>query len=368
MSNRVRARDLGIKIGRMETGKLNAITDVEGVGVGHVTLIRGEGPLKVGEGPVRTGVTAIVPHSGNLYENKVTAAVDIYNGYGKSVGLEQVVFMGVIETPIMLTDTLNTWIVADAVLDYFGERFGDPPPSLNPVVGETNGGFLNDSYGRHVRKTHVFEAIDKARSSLGRGKVEEGNVGGGTPMTGYGLKGGIGTASRKYANFTVGVLVQLNCGRREDLTIDGVHVGRDLVVPEPRKKMETGNSIMMIVATDLALDSRQLWKVAKRAVLGLARTGSYGGVTSGDYVIAFTTAKRKVEELIEMLPDYKPSWGESYLNPVYEATADAVEEAILNALFKAETMEGINGNIRYALPIDQVKECFKKNGRKLESF
>ena len=217
MTRRPRAREFGIKIGVLETGRLNAITDVKEVGVGHSTIIKGEGKLKIGEGPVRTGVTAIVPHPRNIYEEKVTGAVEAFNAYGKSTGLLQVMHMGVIETPILLTDTLNTWRVADAVLDYFKERYGLTPKTLNPIVGETNGGFLNDSFGRHVSRKNVFEAIDKARSIEGRGKVEEGNVGGGTPMIGYGLKGGIGTASRVYGNATIGVLVQLNCGRREDL-------------------------------------------------------------------------------------------------------------------------------------------------------
>ncbi len=367
MTRRLRARELGIEFGIMETGRFNAITDVEGVGVGHSTLIRGDGPLKVGEGPVRTGVTAIVPHQGNPYEEKVTGAVELFNAYGKSTGLPQVMHMGVIETPIMLTDTLNTWIVADAVLDYFREQYDTTPRSMNPLVGETNGSFLNDSFGRHVRKKHVFEAIDEARNSKGTGPVEEGNIGGGTPMTGYGLKGGIGTSSRVHESFTLGVLVQLNCGRKEDLRIDGVPVGREVEIPPPKGEA-VGNSIMMIVATDLDLTSRQLWKVARRAVLGLARTGSYSGVSSGDFVIAFTTGRKKVEDMLETMPEeYRQDlWGEKFLGPVYRAAADATEEAIINALFKAETMVGINGNTRYELPVDQVKEIFKGHGRSLK--
>ena len=365
MAGRVRARKLGIEFGIMETGRLNAITDVEG-GVGHATLIHGDGPLKVGEGPVRTGVTAIVPHQGNPYEEKVTGAVEAFNAYGKSTGLPQVVHMGVIETPILLTNTLNTWIVADAVLDYLRERYDTTPKSINPVVGETNGGSLNDSFGRHVRKKHVFEAIDKVRSSKGMASVEEGNVGGGTPMTGYGFKGGIGTSSRVHEAFTVGALVQLNCGRKEDLRIDGVPVGREIRAPPPKGKA-AGNSIMMIVATDLDLTSRQLWKVARRAVLGLARTGSYSGVSSGDFVISFTTGNKKVEDMLETMPEEyrRDPWGERFLGPVYRAAADATEEAIINALFMAETMVGINGNTRYELPLDQVREIFERQGRSL---
>ncbi len=361
MGRRVRAREFGIEFGLMKPGRLNSITDVEGVGVGHSTIIRGEGPLRVGEGPVRTGVTAIVPHQRNLYEERVTAAVDPFNAFGKSTGLLQVMHMGVIETPILLTDTLNTWLVADAVLDYLRERHGLTPRTLNPVVGETNGGFLNDSYGRHVRREHVFEAIDRARSPEGRGPVEEGNVGGGTPMIGYGLKGGIGTSSRICGPATVGALVQLNCGRREDLTIEGVPVGRELRAPRPRLGGD-GGSIMMVIATDLALDSRQLWKVAKRAALGLARTGSFGGATSGDFTIAFTTGRVSREALPEVAG---AGLGEEFLNPIYKAVVEATEEAIINALFKAETMVGINGNTCYELPLEEVAEIFERHGRAL---
>ncbi len=354
MSRRLRARELGINIGEMKTGKLNAITDVEGVGVGHSTIVEGEGALVVGRGPIRTGVTAIVPHNGNLYEEKVRAAVHVYNAYGKSIGLSQVGHFGTIETPILSTDTLNVWIAADALLDYMYEVVGVRALSVNPVVGETNGGFLNDSLGRHVRKQHVFEALDKARGPKGSGLVEEGNVGGGTPMSGYGFKGGIGTASRTTDLFTVGVLVQLNFGRKEDLMIDGVPVGKELSDVKTRDVPDS-NSIMVYIATDLKLTSRQLWKVARRADIGLARTGSYGGCHSGDYVIAFSTGEREVEwsKLEECL----------CLNPVYRATVEAAEEAVINALFKAETMIGRDGNTCMAIPLDRVKEIMEKYSR-----
>ncbi len=356
MARRIRAREFGIEIGTLETGRYNAITDVEGVGVGHSTLISGDS--------VRTGVTAIAPHQENPYEEKVTAAVDLFNAYGKSTGLPQIMFEGVIETPILLTETLNTWRVADAVLDYMKEGYGLTPSSFNAVVGETNGGYLTDNFGRHVGKEHVFEALDKARSPDGQGAVPEGNVGGGTPMTGYGFKGGIGTSSRVFANFTVGALVQLNCGRKEDLRIEGVPVGKEVELPRPPAR-GPGNSIMMIVATDLAVDSRQLWKVAKRAALGLARTGSYSGNSSGDFTIAFTTGNKTVEELAEMAPQTRrTTWGsDGFLNPVYRATVEATEEAIVNALFKAETMVGRDSNARFELPYDQVERIFEKYGR-----
>ena len=356
MDRRVRAREFGVELGVMETGPLNAITDVEGVGVGHSTIIIGDS--------IRTGVTAVAPHRGNPYVEKVSAAVDLFNAYGKSTGLPQVMLEGVIETPILLTETLNTWRVADAVLDYFKERHGLEPTSINPVVGETNGSHLTENFGRHVGKEHVFEALDVAMSAEGRGRVPEGNVGGGTPMTGYGFKGGLGTASRRYANFTVGALVQLNCGRKEDLTIGGVPVGREVFLPEP-PEASPGNSIMMILATDLRLTSRQLGKVAKRAALGLARTGSFGGNTSGDFTIAFSTGERGVEELVEMSPEMdRPDLGERFLDPVFRATVESTEEAIVNALFKAETMSGREGHVRYGLPYDQVERIFEKYGRK----
>jgi D-aminopeptidase len=358
----MRVRELGIKIGDMETGRLNAITDVEGIGVGHSTIVRGEGPLKVGEGPIRAGVTAIIPHQGNPYYEKTMAAVDVFNAYGKAVGLLQIMYMGVIETPILLTDTLNTWIVADALIDYLYERYGVQTGSINPVVGETNGGFLNDSRGRHVKRPQVFEALDKARSPEGSGPVEEGCVGGGTPMAGFGFKGGIGTASRKTDYFTLGVLVQLNCGAREDLRIDGVPVGKLLSEPRPRGT-EAGNSIMMIVATDLGLTARQLWKVAKRTILGIARVGHYGGVGSGDFTVAFTTGKRGVEELTKESPSgegVQLTQNENYLGSVFRAAVEATEEAVLNALFMAETMVGRDGNTREAIPLDRVKEIMEK--------
>ncbi len=335
-------------------GKYNAITDVEGVGVGHSTLIEGDS--------VRTGVTAIVPHQGNLYEEKVTAAADVLNGYGKTVGLTQIKFEGNIETPVLLTETLNTWKVADASVDYWEHGYGFKPFSVNTVVGETNGGYLTDNYGRHVGREMVFKAIDKARSSAGMGAVEEGNVGGGTPMTGYGFKGGIGTSSRLVGDAAVGVMVQLNCGRKEDLMIAGAPVGKEVPIPE-KPESGPGNSIMMIVATNVALDSRQLWKVAKRTAMGLARTGSFSGNSSGDFTIAFTTGRLGMEEYNDSYPALTLLSREGVLSPLYLATVEATEEAIINALFKAETMTGFNGNVRHALPLNETKKILEKYSR-----
>lgn len=352
--SRIRARELGLKLGTLPVGRHNAITDVEGVGVGHSTLIEGDS--------VRTGVTAIVPHQGNLYEEKVTAAADVLNGYGKTVGLTQIKFEGNIETPVLLTETLNTWKVADASVDYWEHGYGFKPLSVNTVVGETNGGYLTDNYGRHVGREMVFKAIDKARSSAGMGAVEEGNVGGGTPMTGYGFKGGIGTSSRLVGDAAVGVMVQLNCGRKEDLMIAGAPVGKEVPIPE-KPESGPGNSIMMIVATNVALDSRQLWKVAKRTAMGLARTGSFSGNSSGDFTIAFTTGRLGMEEYNDSYPALTLLSREGVLSPLYLATVEATEEAIINALFKAETMTGFNGNVRHALPLNETRKILEKYSR-----
>jgi D-aminopeptidase len=372
---RVRARELGIVIGEMETGRYNAITDVEGVGVGHSTIIKGEGPLVPGKGPIRTGVTAITPHDRAIYTEKVRAAVYIFNAYGKSLGLDQVRQMGALETPILSTDTWNVWKVADAIFDYMFEKYDIQPTTVNPVVGETQGKFLNDSWGRYVGKREVFEALDEARSSRGKRHVEEGNVGGGTPMSGYGFKGGIGTASRRTDNFTLGVLTQLNFGRRRDLMINGVPVGNELKDYEENPDPIEEGSCMVYIAIDLGLTSRQLYKVAKRAMLGLARTGSYGGEGSGDYIIAFSTGKRDIDDLYlhnfkerknrypELTRAHYPKIAESWLNPVYRAVVEATEESIINAMFKAETMVGRDGNTRYSMPLDRVQEIMKKYGR-----
>jgi len=347
--SRRRVREYGLKPGMLPTGKHNTIADVDGVGVGHCTVIEGD--------DIRTGVTAITPHSGNLYEDKVSAAVDVFNGYGKSVGLSQIVNEGNIETPIMLTETLNTFKVADALIDYYPMKLGYTPRSLNSVVGETNGGYLTDNQKRRIGKEEVFEAIDNALHCSG--PVSEGAVGAGTPMTGYGFKGGIGTSSRKIGKGTVGVLVQLNCGRKEDLTVLGAPIGRTVELPvEPEKS--PGNSIMMIVATDVLLESRQLWKLAKRTMLGLARTGSFSSNGSGDYSISFTTSKLSITDFAESV-DVSPV-GDGFMSHLYKGVVEATEEAVLNALFKAETVQGYQGHIRYALPIDETLAVLERHG------
>ena len=339
---RTRARDIGLEIGRLEPGTNNAITDVPGVGVGHVTIHRGR--------DIHTGVTAIVPHKDNIFQKKVTAAVDIFNGFGKTVGLPQVQFEGVIETPILLTETLNTFRVADAAVDYCIERYDKTLVSINPIVGETNGSFLTANHDRAVNREHVFQAIDLARGSEGRGAVDEGTVGAGTPSSGYGFKGGIGTASRKVGDAVVGVLVQLNCGSRDDLRICGVPIGR-LIDEGGDVALSRSGSIMMIAATDAALESRHLWKIAKRGVVGLARTGAYGSNGSGDFCLSFSTG--------ELVLDDAGRRGDAFLSPFLAATVEAFEEAIINALLRAETLVGRDGHVRNAISIERLLDIFK---------
>jgi len=349
---RSRVRELGIVPGIMSVGALNAITDVPGVKVGHVTLVEGDGPHAV-----RTGVTVILPHEGKLFQEKTMAAVHTINGYGKAIGFEQVRELGQIETPIGLTNTGSVGLVADALIAWSFEQ--NPEAwSVNALVGECNDGYLNDIRGQHVRREHVQQAIQAARS----GPVAEGNVGAGTGMRCYGFHGGVGTASRRLEDaqggFNVGALVVANFGWRKLLRVDGAPVGRRLAnwrgAPvEPAGK----GSIMMVVATDAPLTARQLTRVAKRAGLGLARTGTQGGHQSGDFVIAFSTANRLVADAgdltrsIEVLAET----GEA-LNPLFLATVEATEEAILNALCKAETMTGRDGHIVHALPLEALKE------------
>lgn len=334
---RPRARDIGIAPGILRTGPLNAITDVAGVRVGHVTLIEGE--------RVHTGVTAILPHGGNLFQQKVPAAIYVGNGFGKLTGISQVEELGLIETPIVLTNTLSVWRAAEAVVEYtLGLPGNEAVVSVNPVVGETNDSGLNDIRGLHVEKRHVLEAIANARG----GPVEEGAVGAGAGTQAFGFKGGIGTSSRVTGGHTIGVLVQSNFGGV--LTMDGVPVGREL--GRYLMKGETGDgSLMMVVATDAPVDARQLKRLAKRAVLGMARTGSPSTHGSGDYVIAFSTARGQA-----LMADES-------LTPLFEAVVEATEEAIYNSLLKAATTRGFNGHVVEALPVERVREILRRYGR-----
>jgi D-aminopeptidase len=334
MAVKARARDLGIIVGTLPTGPLNAITDVAGVRVGHATLNQGAN--------VRTGVTAILPHSGNLFREKVPGAVFIGNAFGKLVGSTQVNELGEIETPILLTSTLNVFRVADELINYMLSLDGNAQVrSINPLVGETNDGVLNDIQGRHVGHNEVFAALQSAKS----GAVEEGSVGAGTGTIAFGWKGGIGTSSRRVGEYNIGVLVQTNFGGR--LTILGVPIEHPRTVAFNR--ITADGSIMMVVATDAPVDHRNLERLAARTMMGLGRTGSAGSNGSGDYAIAFT-ASRKTDLL-----------SNDAVSGLFPAVIEATEEAIYNSLFRAETTTG-NGRTVEALPVQSTIETLRKHG------
>ena len=352
--DRPRAREFGLVVGVLPTGPLNAITDVAGVKVGQVTLFEGK--------DVRTGVTAVLPHGGNIFQDKVPAGISVANGYGKLTGVTQVGELGTLETPIVLTNTLSIPTAADAVIDWtLGLAGNERVESVNPVVGETNDGWLNDIRGRHVTKTHVLEAIRTASE----GPVAEGAVGAGTGTTCFGYKGGIGTASRRLpesrGGFTVGVLVQTNFGGV--LIIHGVPFDkRDTGAGAAAAGMDPAGdgSCMIVVATDAPLDARNLERLAKRALLGIARTGGYYSNGSGDYAFAFSTAASV------RVPHRSPSptrtatlLRDESVSPLFQAAAEAAEEAILNSLFKAVRTEGKDGHTAEALPLDRVKGLLK---------
>lgn len=356
---RKRLRDYGLSVGSLQPGAWNAITDVEGVRVGHTTLVSGEGALHPGEGPVRTGVTVILPHGGSIYREKVHAAVHTINGYGKPLGFEQVRELGLIESPIALTNTLNVGLVADALVQALvadNPDIGIDAPSVNVLVGETNDGYLNDLQGRHVKAGHVFSALKGARP----GPVAEGALGAGTGVTCFGWKGGIGTASRvlsiEQGGYTLGALVQTNFGSSRDFVICGHPVGMKLQPPaaKPLPLQDGGGSVMVVLATDAPLVARQLQRVAVRAGAGLARTGSIYSHGSGDFVIAFSTANRMPVDSTRTLQQEYIADEEAVLNPLFHAAADCVEEAVLNSLFMAETVSGRDGHIRHALPVEEV--------------
>jgi D-aminopeptidase len=367
---RPRAREMGIAPGRLPPGSLNAITDVAGVRVGHTTLVQGEGQLVPGAGPIRTGVTAVLPHGGDLFLDKVVGVVHTINGFGEVTGAAQVAEMGVLEGPVMITNSLNVARVVDAVIDWaqaHNPAMGVTTWGISPIVAECSDMYLNDIRGRHVRAEHVFAAIEGAHE----GPVEEGCVGAGTGMSCYGFKGGVGTSSRvvpaEVGGYTVGVLVVSNFGNRERLTIDGVPVGHLLVgwpetaAVEPARPQ--GGSIVIVLATDAPLSERQLSRLAKRVAHGLARTGSFAGTTSGDFVIAFTTANHVAHEgpgLTYPMTCIAESW--QIINPLFEAVVEVTEEAVLNSLFRAQTVVGRDNHVRYALPLERVVEIMHQYG------
>lgn len=344
---RPRARELGIRPGVLDPGPLNAITDVAGVRVGQVTLIEGEN--------VRTGVTAIVPHPGNLFREKVAAAIYVYNAFGKLVGSTQVRELGQLETPILLTNTLSVWDAAAAMVDWMLAQPGNETAvSINPVVGETNDGWLNDIRARHVKPEHVRQALESARG----GAVEEGSVGAGTGTQALGWKGGMGTSSRRLpennGGYTVGVLVQTNFGGR--LIMDGVPVWRELKSP---KEEGANGSCMIVVATDAPLDARQLKRLAARAILGMARAGAAGDQNSGDYVIAFSTTNRYRVAAEQQTPVSPVR--EDQLSPLFRAAGDATEEAIYNSLLRATTVRGQHGRVAEAIPIEPLRAILRRH-------
>jgi D-aminopeptidase len=357
---RPRAREIGLSIGRLVPGKWNAITDVAGIRVGHTTLIEGEGSLVVGKGPVRTGVTVVVPHEGTIAREPLFGGSHVLNGNGEMTGLAWLNESGLLTSPVALTNTHSVGVVRDALIQYEVERHAGAPPfdfSL-PVVAETYDGWLSDINGMHVKAEHVFRALVTAAS----GPVSEGCVGSGTGMICHGFKGGIGTASRTLSptagGWTVGVLVQANHGQRALLRIDGVPVGREIdaeAVPVPYRTAPPGaGSIIVLIATDAPVLPTGCRRLAQRATVGIARVGGLGENGSGDIFLAFSTAGRGQTQggTLQAL-------GADAMTPLFEAVADATEEAIVNALCAATTMTGIDGHTAYALPLDRLEAVLR---------
>jgi D-aminopeptidase len=348
-----RVRDYGIEIGVLKTGKNNAITDVKGVKVGHTTIIKGVN--------IRTGVTAILPHSDNIFQNKVPAAIYLGNGFGKLAGYSQVKELGNLETPIILTNTLSVPVASNALISYtINQPENKDVRSVNSIVGETNDGYLNDIRGRYVTEEHVISAINNAKPGI----VKEGNVGAGTGTICFGYKGGIGTSSRilpkKEGAYTVGVLVQTNFGGVFQL--NGVPIAKELDNYPRNYKYDVDGSCMIIVMTDAPLSARNLERLAKRAMLGLARTGGIASNGSGDYVIAVSTA---MENRIAYKSDSKfienKELRNGVITPLFLATIEATEEAIINSLFAANTMTGRDNHQIKSLPVNKVLKIVKKH-------
>jgi D-aminopeptidase len=364
-SHGVRIRDLGLDVGIFKPGKNNAITDVKGVKVGHTTLIEGN--------DVRTGVTAILPHAGNIFKEKLPAAIYVANGFGKLIGSTQVEELGQIETPIILTNTLSVWVASETLVKYMLELPGNESvQSVNPIVAETNDGYLNDIRGMHVKPVHVLNALNAATG----GRVDEGCVGAGTGTTCFGWKGGIGTASRvlppALGGYTLGVLVQTNYGGI--LSIDGVPVGKELgqyYFKDDVKYPEAGNgydaqrdgSCVVVLATDAPLSAIHLKRLAKRSELGIGRTGSFVSNGSGDYVITFSTSTDVRINADSIGLRSHRILSEDMLSPLFQAAVEATEEAIYNSLLKATSMTGTRDHKIEALPLDKLTQVLRKYGK-----
>ncbi len=358
----VRARALGIPFDGTP-GPLNAITDVVGVTVGYTTLVEGEGKLVVGEGPVRTGVTVILPRGEKSFDDPVYAGVFSLNGNGEMTGTAWIQEGGFLEGPVAITNTHSVGVVRDTIIAWRVSKGGPDPTGFSwslPVVAETWDGYLNDINGFHVKPEHVVHALETAQG----GAIAEGSVGGGTGMACYEFKGGVGTASRvvagEEASYTVGAMVQANCGRRAQLTIAGVPVGKE--IPEGTVFGKENGSIIIVIATDAPLLPNQLQRLARRASLGLARTGSISGNGSGDLFIAFSTANSGVASPDKPLHSVQTIPNDR-LDPIFAATVQAVEESIVNSMVVNQTMVGANGRTLIALPHDRLRAALKKYNR-----
>jgi D-aminopeptidase len=359
LKKRCRLRDLGISIGHYSPGPLNSITDVDGVLVGHSTIIRGTGKLSRKTGPVRTGVTAILPNTHSTYLDRVAASGFVLNGAGEMSGLIQVMEWGVLETPILLTNTHSIGACSDALVNYMVDHhpsIGVRQDVVIPLVGECDDSWLNDIGGLHVKEKHVREALESAKS----GPLEEGCVGGGTGMITCDLKAGIGTSSRRIevgeAIYTLGVLVMSNFGHLRDLRIDGFPIGRKLqrVMAHVEKRRELYGSIIVVLATDAPLSTHQIQRVCRRSALGIGRVGSYAAHGSGEIVIGFSTGNKIPREALEGEYDMKVMLDRN-LNRIYEAAVETTEEAILNSICMATDMEGIDGHFSHAIPLDLLQ-------------
>jgi len=359
---RARLRDLGFSIGHHPVGAANAITDVAGVRVGHTTLVIGEGPLVVGKGPVRTGVTAVIPRQ-DIFENRVLAGGFVLNGAGEVSGLTQVQEWGLLETPILLTNTMSVGKASDAAVKWMTKKWpkiGGEDDVVIPLVGECDDSWLNDAVGRHLRSEHVYRAIEQATG----GKVAEGSVGAGTGLITCDFKAGIGTSSRRVtiegATYAVGILVQSNFGVMRSLRVDGAPVGEVLepIYASPRREHNAG-SIITVVATDAPLLSSQLVRLCKRAALGIGRLGSYAAHNSGEIVVGFSTANAVPRQTSKMTATIDVLLDEA-CDPLYEAVVECTEEAIVNSLCMAEEMRGQSGHVAPALPLDRLTDILRK--------